>query len=310
VNNAELIIALSNHLRIKSSEVQQIVRTSPYRYKHYQIDKRSGGKRDIYHPTPELKVIQRWLVSKIFSLCPVSHAASAYEHGSKIRDNAAQHIHSNYFLKLDFRDFFPSIDIFWINEFQKRSLPHLDSEARATVARLVCRWASSDKPLALSIGAPSSPAISNRILHELDQAILAISNPNDVTYTRYADDIYLSTRQPEILKDIERKVRAAIARTTPKLSLNEGKTLNLSRKRRVSITGLVVTPQRRISLGRDLKRQIKTEVHLWCAGKLRPETAATLRGLVSYAADVEPRFIDSLRLKFGSGIIFRLLGSQ
>lgn len=307
MNNAELILALASHLRVTSAEVQQIVKTAPYRYKHYQIAKRSGGMRDIYHPTPELKAIQRWLINNVFSACAVSPAASAYEHGCSIRLNAERHISSNYFLKLDFNNFFPSIEIDWIKSFLQDALPNLEAGARVTVARLVCRSGVADKSLALSIGAPSSPALSNRILYDLDSAIEEIAAAGQAIYSRYADDMYLSTREAYVLKDVEQLVRDAISRITPKLSINEAKTLNLSRKRRISVTGLIVTPERRISLGRDLKRRIKTEVFLWQRGELSGDATDTLRGLITYAEGVETSFVTALERKFGTAAIRRLL---
>jgi hypothetical protein len=106
---------------------------------------------------------------------------------------------------------------------------------------------------------------------------------------------------------IDPVVRALVAELTPRLRINERKSQWLSRKRRVLVTGLVVTPQRQVSVGRALKRRVKTEVYLWIHGKLDNPRVGKLRGLVAYIDSVEQRFTNSLRRKFGAEAIDRLL---
>ena len=43
--------------------------------------------------------------------------------------------------------------------------------------------------LILSVGAPSSPVISNFCMYEFDNRIHAACNKLEITYTRYADDL-------------------------------------------------------------------------------------------------------------------------
>lgn len=304
---SDLENALASHLRIQTLDVRQIIHTAPYRYKHYQIRKKNGGMRDIFHPTPELKAIQRWLVSNIFSGLPVSKAAMAYETGCSIRAHAATHLKSNYFTKLDFCNFFPSINKVWITQFLRENLPILETEAIDAIVRLSCRWTNAGAPLALSIGAPSSPSLSNRILFDLDTLLIAAAASNDITYTRYADDIYFSSSLQNQLYGFEQSARLIISGTLPNLRLNEEKTLHFSKKRKVIVSGVGITSDRRLSVGRGLKRSIKTQVYLWSLGSLPLAEEPTLRGLVSFATDIEPDFRKSLDRKFSSELMSRLL---
>lgn len=310
MKNADLEQALSAYLRIKPPDFRQIVRTAPYRYRHYQIDKRNGGKRDIFHPTPELKAIQRWLVAKVLLNIPVSPSAMAYEKGCNIRDHARYHLKSNYFTKLDFSDFFPSIQLKWITRFLNESLPDYDNEAINSIARLTCRWAGAEMPLALSIGAPSSPALSNRMMFALDTALFEVAEVRNIVYTRYADDIYFSTTEANMLQDFEREARKIILEITPELRLNEQKTLHTSRKRKVLISGVGITPTRKLSIGRSFKRSVRTQVFLWSTGNLPAENASKLRGLLNFANDIEPEFLASLHRKFGDDLISRFLAGN
>lgn len=45
----------------------------------------------------------------------------------------------------------------------------------------------------LCVGAVSSPIISNIIMHKFDVMVLNYCRKNDLKYSRYADDIYLSS---------------------------------------------------------------------------------------------------------------------
>ncbi|MEQ1512681.1 MAG: retron St85 family RNA-directed DNA polymerase [Lysobacteraceae bacterium] len=307
MKSQDLVKALAAHLRVTPAEIRKIVRTAPYRYKHYQIEKRSGGKRDIYHPTPELKAIQRWVVAEVLASLPVGDAVSAYEDGNSIKKHALRHFRSNYFLKIDFKDFFPSIDNEWLHAFISMKYPEWDEDSVRLLVRVLCRSSGLDGSLALSIGAPSSPSVSNRILFDMDAEISRICSHLDVVYSRYADDLYFSTQRPNVLPNAELKVRAVINLLAPKLRINEEKTHRASRKNRISVTGLIITPQRSVSLGRDAKRRIKTEVYLWSEGRLPLKKVPKLRGFLTYAADVEPEFLRSLERKFGEEKVSRLI---
>lgn len=73
-------------LPFSRTELDKIIRTAPYRYKVYYIDKRSGdGKREIAQPSAELKLIQRWVVENVLSSYPIHPAAAAYIKGKGIR---------------------------------------------------------------------------------------------------------------------------------------------------------------------------------------------------------------------------------
>lgn len=74
--------------------------------------------------------------------------------------------------------------------------------------------------------------------------------------------------------------------------------MRVPRKAKRVVTGLVLTPDRLISLGRDRKRAIRTKVYLYQIGKLSVEETTSSKGLLAFANDVEPRFISALRHKF------------
>lgn len=304
MNRVGLHKAIARHLGVRAASIARVINNAPHRYKHYVIPKRTGGMRHIYHPTPELKVIQRWIVGELLANVPVHPVVYSYMPGRSIAMHARVHVRSRYFLRLDFKDFFPSItDDVLLTFLRKKSEDgaiDLSMNAISDVVRLVCRFSVADGGgLALSIGAPSSPMISNMVLFDLDEKLSQFARSVGVLYTRYADDIYFSSSRAGILAEAEGRLREVIRDGFSWLSLNEGKSLRMTRKRRVTITGINVTCQSSISVGRGVKRKIKTEIYLVKTNNSDGVDVQRLRGLVSYCFGVEREFYNSLERKFG-----------
>lgn len=313
MNTQELFLAWIKLLRASPREIKTLIIRGPYQYKHYQIPKRTGGMRDIYHPTPNLKALQRWVASNLLCNLPIHQSVYSYRRGVGIRQHADAHVHSNFLLRLDFSDFFPSIDSEWLQDFLadqvRRGILGCDSEAVPILIRILCRYEKRDGSLALSIGAPSSPLLSNAILFDADNLASLRCAELGCLYTRYADDIYVSSREKCKLNEAEMAVRQIFAENTPRLHFNERKTVNLSKKARRVVTGVTLTPDRKLSVGRELKRSIKTRVYLSITDNLPVDELMQLCGLIAYIRDVEPAFYDSLCKKFGDGPIEKLYRS-
>src|SRR5690554_1953604 len=104
-----LLRAVASETGLSEVVVQRSIQSAPHRNKHYKISKRSGGKRLISQPAIEVKLLQRAFADVYLSKLPVHPAAMAYRTGLSILDNAKVHAGSGSILKMDFRDFFPSI---------------------------------------------------------------------------------------------------------------------------------------------------------------------------------------------------------
>lgn len=287
---------------VSKEELQNIVLTASYRYKRYRIPKRTGGYRIIEHPTPELKFLQRWLNREIFCLLPVHGAAYAYKRGVGIAQNASVHLHSNYLLKIDFHNFFPSVTHADVRTLAVNSLSHevpdLGEDDILVILKTVCRNG------VLTIGAPSSPILSNAVLYDFDCFVTDLCDESDVRYSRYADDLFFSTTRPNVLAGVLKDIRDDLQqRTSPRLRINDAKTVFTSRKRRRMVTGLVLTPQGKLSIGRDKKRKVRTLIHLYSMGVLSVEEVSYLRGYLAFAKSVEPKFVDSVAEKYGKKTI-------
>lgn len=301
-NYQSLLERISGDLGLLPDHLNRIIRTAPLRYKKYLIKKRNGGDRLVAQPAKEVKAIQYWLMANILQELPVHDAAVAYRIGKSIKYNATLHAASNFMLKVDFKSFFPSIKKANIKQHIALHLgEQLEKDAIEMISH-VLSWAPiRGRGLELCIGAPSSPLVSNSVIYKCDQIIHQYALENDLIYSRYADDITISSLERGKLSPALSAIRDAIQGLAyPHLQLNEEKTVFASRRSRRAVTGLILTPDHRVSLGRERKRNIASMYHHYIIGKLPFERHAELNGLLAFAESIEPGFRAKLAEKHGA----------
>ncbi|WP_368643492.1 retron St85 family RNA-directed DNA polymerase [Castellaniella ginsengisoli] len=288
-------------------ELNLLIISAPRRYKEYWIPKRNGQQRLIAQPTPEIKLLQRWLIQHYLSDFPVHAAATAYRQGVGLKRNVLPHLRNRYMLKLDFKDFFPSLKSGDLFDFLKDA--PIDQVDINILAQLLFKKA--DGGLELAVGAPSSPHLSNILMYKFDDRINRFCAENDIAYTRYADDLTFSTSKPHILRDcLQFVTRVLVETNSPKLRLNAAKTVETSKKRGRRVTGLGISTEGKISIGRDKKRELRVLVHRFTKGELDVEETQKLKGYISFLRSVEPEHLDRLTKSFGADVLLALTGSH
>lgn len=302
-----LLFELAANFGLGRSDLTRIILTAPARYKVFEIPKRRGGTRIIAQPSRELKAIQRYILETKLSLLPVHRAATAYVSGRGILTNASRHQHGSALLKLDFQNFFPSIKTRdWETLVKKTSPGSIDVSDLFLYSKILF-WGEQEKsiiPKCLSIGAPTSPALSNIIMFSLDVQLAELATELGVTYTRYADDITVSGPEIGPIRRFEEGARRAIGRSrSPKLLFNDEKRgLYLKGQRRM-VTGLIVTPTQEISIGRERKREISSLLHRSSLEQLDVERRGYLKGMLGFCLANEPEFVTRLREKYGDEVV-------
>jgi len=302
-----LAASCAKSLRLTMSEVLAIARTGPKRYRTYPIDKRNGGKRIICQPSRELKTLQYFLIESVLSKLPVHGAATAYVPGMSIRDNASRHAGGRVIYKLDFRGFFPSISAGdWAQYVQKElAWPGED----ISFSQNVMFWGVGGvSPICLSIGAPTSPYLSNILMFKFDETLQYLCDEIGVVYTRYADDLTFSTSSQMDVHSIRDFVRRAInSGFVKRLELNEEKTTLVSKATSRRVTGLIITNDGAVSLGREKKREISVMIDHVRRGVFPAASMSKLSGWLAYANDVEPSFVRRLCSKYSEELVMRIL---
>lgn len=311
---------------------KKILSQLPLMYKVFNIPKRNGkGLREIAQPTPFLKKLQKRMLTEITPLFKTHEAAKAYIQGENgIYQNVNVHIDGKYFLKLDFHDFFHNIkasSLNWLllqkeislservkylkvffmfnksvgNEQTKRVYKILKSESASEQQILELMTNEMEAEFRLSIGAPSSPWISNVVMYEFDEKVAAWCKKQGINYSRYADDLSFSSMDNKKLKKVIPVIEKILEKISYlHLSLNENKTKYLSLRQKVNITGLNITSEHKISVGRPQKKLVRVMLHYLQQGKLSTEKKEYLKGWVSYIKSVEPAYYRLLNENFHS----------
>ena len=307
-----LIDQMARALKRPSDRIEALLATAPERYKTYTIPKKEPGRtRLIAEPPAEIKALQRWFVERHLSRLPIHRAATAYRPGASIVKNAAAHRANPFLLTMDFQDFFPSL--------RPRDLRRaIAASGRLSVTKAELRlvdhllfWKpaglSGLTGLRLSSGAPSSPCVSNAVMHELDTALAELCRKRRVRYTRYADDLTFSAKDQAVLLEMFAQVRSLIRRTrSPRLTIHADKTIFSSKSTCREVTGLTLTPDGRLSIGRERKALIRDQVDRFRRGRLPKADGRKLGGLIAFAQDVEPEFVRRLTRKHGAELMGRI----
>lgn len=291
---------LARRLPLSRGELLLLIATAPNRYKVHTIEKRHNrGTRLIAQPTAEVKIVQTLLQGQIQRMLPIHENAKAYRVGTSIKDHAGPHAKQRYLLKIDFKDFFPSITSADFGQHLAR-YTNLNQDAINVLCRVFFWRPKGTNRLVLAIGAPSSPWLSNTILSDFDSRLSKYCQETGIVYTRYADDLALSTNTPNILGEALAYVRTLCAELPyPRLTINEDKTVFTSRKNNRTLTGLVLSNSGSVSIGRGKKREIRALANHYSKGILEPEKIAYLHGLLAFTLSIDRTFNASIERMLG-----------
>lgn len=303
-----IISYLEDSLLMEEEDLLVYAKTAPHRYKKYKILKRnSSGTRDIAQPSRELKFIQREIVNYFENILPIHDCAKAYKKGMGIKENALAHMDSPYLLKMDFKEFFPSITPFLFFKTIDKIGVTFDGQEKELLSSLLFYKIRRNSPLRLSIGAPSSPYISNFIMFFFDNEIKELCRIRKINYTRYADDLTFSTKIKDNLYDFpEIVVRYIKSNSLGTIKVNKKKTKFSSKRHNRHVTGITLTNENTLSIGRDRKRLISSMIHKYSLNILKPELVENLLGLLSFAHHIEPNFYLRMQKKYGEDVLARL----
>jgi RNA-directed DNA polymerase len=272
-----------------------------WHYSRYVVPKRSGGQRVILAPKRELKALQRRALLDLVAKIPAAAAAHGFVPGRSIATNAQPHVGKRVVVRLDLKDFFPSITF---PRVRGLFIAHGYSYAVASTLALLCteydrepldrdgkRYYVSVGPRHLVQGAPTSPALANLVAWRLDRRLSGLAAKYQFSYTRYADDLTFSGDHAAAVGGLISSVRRIVA--DERFTINDPKTRVARRSRRQIVTGLVVNDQ--VATPRMLRRRLRAILHnarRAAQGNGMAVSSDQLRharGLVAFVNAVTPR---------------------
>jgi RNA-directed DNA polymerase len=279
-------------------------------YITYTIPKPSGGRRLILAPKRRLKALQRRLLKLLVQKLPVSEHAHGYHKGRSIRTGAEPHVGRKVLLRIDLKDFFPTITFGRVRGLMvalgygyrvAAALAALMTEAeRQPVEADGTVYFVPVGPRHTVQGAPTSPGLSNCILLRLDRRLAGLAQKFGFTYTRYADDLTFSSDDDTEVGRLRKAAEGIIKEEG--FEVNPAKTSVARHGRCQRVTGVVVNEQ--LGLSRQERRRLRAAIHRLSQGLAAGHSLVAefrrIEGKLAYLAMLNPEQAEALRRRLPS----------
>lgn len=279
-------------------------------YSTFKIPKKTGGFREINAPCDQLKAIQQQIATLLTYRVGLIPHNSAYAYVSERSHIDALKNHqendSHWFLKLDIKDFFPSCtEELVLQQLCKLYPITIWEQDTITLLKQLIHLCCLNG--ALPQGSPASPLLSNLIFIEYDVKIQNYliedtGNTLHFVYTRYADDICISAKSSfrwHIILDNVQDILGENFKIKPektRYGSSAGRNWNL---------GLMLNKDNNITTGAVNKRKLKAMLcnFILAEKENKPYTKPEIQqllGIVNYAKQVEPEYIEFLLNKYST----------
>lgn len=263
-------------------------------YRTFYIPKSSGGTREITAPNESLKMRQSYIKGIIENDLGIQAHNAVFSYVKKRSIKDALEVHqknkSKYFLKIDFKDFFPSITRVTIIEKLRDIYPIacMTENQQADILDVIADYATLDG--VLPQGTPLSPILSNIILVGFDKYMSSYCDRRNLVYTRYADDLLISSAEQFDFQDVANQVDRVARHYN--LRINRRKTRYGSYKGKNFNLGLMYNGNMDITTGWRKKNNFKVMIHQALTQPLTSDKAEVILGTIAYQSSIEPEYTE------------------
>jgi len=308
VDKQASIIAAFQRFNEKYADLFEVDRHSLYR--EFFIPKKSGGLRKICAPEPPLmdalNELRRILEDKCGALYHTS--AFAYIKGRCTVDAVKKHQQNNshWFLKVDFHDFFGSTTKEFTMATLRNIVPFnlLLSGPRSVRDDIEKAFDLCFLDGGLPQGTPISPMLTNLLMIPID---FALSNGfrdfkgtgKYLVYTRYADDMLISSLQDFDPKEVQDYIRVVLESVNAPYTFKEEKTRYGSRAGSNWNLGLMLNKDNEITVGHRAKKSFRAMITNYILDSKKNVTWSvedlhSMQGIISYYKMIEPDYFAGL----------------
>ena len=278
-------------------------------YNIFKIPKHSGGLRTISAPTGNLKLLLESLYTTLtnnyYTILP-HDCAYAYTKGRDAYKALQRHTTSEWFLKLDIKDFFPSCNkallmskipqVFPFNIIQELIPEHFE--------KMINYCLLNDQ---LPQGTNMSPMLTNTLMVEFDVKFNTFCEKQGLTYTRYADDMLISGKEKFNFIYIQNVAIAILKELGYNFTIKKEKTRFGSINGSNWNLGLMLNKDHQITIGYRKKKTFKAMLNNFIKENLltneHPWTIMDIQhlaGLHSYYSRIEPDYISYVINQFNN----------
>ncbi len=282
---------LSNLMGLSKRLLFCLSKISTRYYREFTISKKNGEKRQIFAPSYTMKIVQQWILLNILDKIKPSDQAMAFRRGKEYgcKANAFFHIETNYGIAIDLHNFFPTISASRVYTiFSNIGYNNI----AATILTNLCTLDGY-----LPQGGVCSPALSNLVCLSLDSRLNGLCEKRRIRFSRYADDMYFSCNNQELLKKTFPIVKKIIE--DEGFTINNKKTRYQTPSNRKMITGIIISRQNtndtpQIHAHRAMKRKIRAEIAAMIfSGNY--EKMDHVMGEISYVTHLEANYKNKIK---------------
>ncbi len=265
----------------------------------------------ILNPSPKLKKYLRFLNNFVFGYAKINtDVVHSYRQGKNAYTAILKHANSKYFFQTDIQNFFYSIiaqDIENVLDANLSDAPICDiSTFKYQLLNLVTVNNT------LPVGFSTSPNISNTCLYAFDNALEKYCLKQGIIYTRYSDDIILSSNEKN-LNDIQHIVSEKLNYFfDDRFQLNPYKTKHVYKGKKVKLLGMVILPSGKVTVDIKVKKQLEILLHFYIndkekfsdyLGKHYGGNLAVISGQLNYINTIDKSYLNKLRKKYGNFVV-------
>ena len=267
-------------------------------YETFHIPKRTGGLRRIDAPNEELSLAQRELKSIFESDFHAMHHTSAFAYvpGRCTIDAVKKHQlnQSRWFLKTDFSNFFGSTTPEFVFRMLSMIFPFSEvvkDEVGAEALRksLSLCFLNGGLPQ----GTPISPMLTNLMMIPFDHAVSNTLSKQRMVYSRYADDIQISSRYSFDYQKTVRYLDEVLRRFSAPFEIKAQKTHYGSRSGHNFMLGACLNQENRITRGWREQDRLRAMFFSYAKDRMNgtawdPHDLQVLKGNYAYSRMVDP----------------------
>lgn len=268
--------------------------------------------REIHIPNKKLKTFHSFLNLFLLEYLQTNkEIVFSYRKGVNAVDAVSKHAHSKYFFQTDINNFFNNIDIDLVTSTITNSIdffPILDIDNY--ISNIVKILTVNDS---VPVGFSTSPLISNACLFSFDNALQKYCLANSLIYSRYSDDIIISSLEKAPLLEAEKRVTTYLTEhTNNKLSINSKKSKHTQTGNKIKLLGMVILPNGKVSVDIKLKNETEVKLHYYLTNKDKftevtgsdfDTAIEKISGQLNYINTVDPDYLTKLRKKYGATIV-------
>ncbi|AZQ85328.1 RNA-directed DNA polymerase [Colwellia sp. Arc7-635] len=279
--------------------------------------------RTIYSPSAKLKAFHRFIISCILEYAEFNKdVVFSYRKGTTIRDAVERHSNNSFFFQTDIKSFFTSISTNDVKSTLLHQLVDIPVSDVNHFIDLLIKYCVVDN--ILPTGFSTSPILSNLCLFKFDNQLEKLAKEKHLHYSRYSDDLILSSKSLDTLNEIELTIQRYLTQyINSTIKLNQSKTKITKKGQRIKLLGLVILPNGIVTIDKKTKRQMETLFHLYLTDdekfenyisthfknkkdqqtSLKEYGISILSGKLMAINSMDKGYLNKLRTKYGNTVI-------